>query len=80
MVHRLESDDDGPAVEVSLRQTGELTGRAGRAPERTLGRYVARAFERIDVPYRIVYDLPVEEGAPPVAVGKHAALDWWGRP
>lgn len=76
MVHRLASGD-GPAVEVSLRQTVELARRADRAPERTVGRYVARAFDRLDVPYRIVYDLPVADDAPPSAAGKHAALRWW---
>lgn len=77
MVSRLESGGDGQVVDLSLRQTGELAGRVGRAPERTVGRYVARAFDRIGVPYRIRYDLPVEADAPANAAGKHEALQWW---
>lgn len=78
MVHRLESlAKNRPAVEVSLRQTGELDQRAGRNPERTIARYVERAFDRLDIPYRIVYDLPVEIDAPPVGAGKETALRWW---
>lgn len=78
MVHRLESPDaDDSAIEVSLRQTGELARRAGRSPERTLARYVERAFDRLDVPYRIVYDLPVEVDAPAVGAGRQKALRWW---
>lgn len=78
MVHRLQSPDaDDSAIEVSLRQTGELTHRAGRNPERTLARYVERAFDRLDVPYRVVYDLPVEIDAPAVGAGRQNALRWW---
>lgn len=78
MVHELHSAPDArQPIEVTLRQTGELERVAGRRPERTVARYVERAFERIGVPYRIVYDLPAAADAPTIGAGKRAVLRWW---
>ncbi len=69
-----------PAVEVSVRQTGDLSKRAKGHPEEQVATYVERAFERLGVPYRVIWDLPpVQEIAPskPGRENKRRQLDQW---
>lgn len=71
-----------PVVEVSVRQTGALSRRAKGHPERQVVRYVERAFERLEVPYRVVWDLPPVQDVPPSKPGreaKRAQLDEWAK-
>ena len=65
-------DPDRPTAEVSIRQTGDLSKRAKGHPEEQIARYVERAFERLDLPYRVVWDLPPVQDVPPSGKGKEA--------
>lgn len=71
-----------PVVEVSVRQTGDLSKLAKGHPEEQVAKYVQRAFERLGVPYRVVWDLPpVQEIAPstPGREGKRTQLNQWSK-
>lgn len=77
-----ESASDGPTVEVSVRQTGDLSKRAKGHPEEQIARYVERAFERLGLPYRVVWDLPPVQDVPPSRPGKEgkqAQLSAWSK-
>ncbi|MFC4552815.1 MULTISPECIES: hypothetical protein [Halorussus] len=66
------TDVDRPTVEVSVRQTGHLSRRTKGHPEEQVAKYVERALDRLDLPYRVVWDLPPVQDVPPTAKGKEA--------
>ena len=74
---KIESNSPDPAVGVSVYQTEELTARAGHNPEETAVAYVARAFERLGLPYRVDWDFPPVAGIPDPTRDKRGALRTW---
>lgn len=66
-----------PAVEVSVRQTEELSAVGKGHPEETVVAYVERAFDRIDLPARLVWDLRPVGGVPDPKTDKRAAFRHW---
>lgn len=71
------ADDD--RVEVSVRMTSHLAAKAKSHPERQAAKYIERTFRRLDVRYRVVWDLPPVEGIPTTDAGKRAQLDAWSK-
>lgn len=52
-----ETGDETKAV-LAIHTSTKLEDQNGRAPDRQFAMYVARAFRRLHIPYRVVYDLP----------------------
>lgn len=72
------TNTDVARIEVSVRQTAELSAKAKAHPENQLAAYLERAFDRINVPYKVVYDLPpVGDNFPPSDAGKREQLKEW---
>lgn len=74
---KVAADTDDPTVEVSVRQTEELSARGKCHPEATTVAYVQRAFERLDLPHEIRWDLPPVADVPDPKEDKRAALRYW---
>lgn len=70
-------------VEVSVRQTGDLSEYAKAHPEQQAVQYIERALTRLNVPYKIYHDLPPRTEAPKLAdydntaTYKDDAFTWW---
>lgn len=71
------ASNTGTPLRISVRQTAQLAAKGKGWPERTLVPYLQRAFDRLDVPYEIVWDLPPVEGIPSAAGGKTPQLTAW---
>lgn len=69
------TNTDRPRVEISIRATAHLASKHKHHPEQQVRKYVERAFERLNLPYRIVSDLPPVEGIPAPGEGTDAQLD-----
>lgn len=76
---KVAADTDSPSVVVSVRQTEELSAKAKGHPEATVVAYVERAFDRLDLPYRINWDLPPVGGIPDPKRDKREALRYWSK-
>lgn len=55
---KVRTNMDSPPVEITIRQTAELAARAKGWPEEVASRYLQRALDRLDITYRLAYDLP----------------------
>lgn len=69
------TNTDRPQVEISIRETAHLASTHKDHPEEQVCAYVERAFDRLNLPYRIVCDLPPVDGIPAPGEGKKAQLD-----
>jgi hypothetical protein len=72
-----KSDGDMSPVEVSLRRTSHLAEKDDASAEDQGARYVERAFDRLGVPYKLVWGLPPVSACPTTDVGKSKQLQKW---
>lgn len=74
------SGSTNQTAEVAVYSTDQLKSTNGRGPERAAAKYVANAFDAIDVSVIVHYDLPTQD--PPTedaACGDTGALGWWNQ-
>lgn len=68
------TNTDKNRIEVSVRQTEHLSAKAKGHPERQVAQYLARAFKRLDIPYKVVYDFEPLQDFPEPSEGKKVQL------
>lgn len=73
---QVASNTDRPRVEISVRQTQRLSKTAKAHPEQQAVAYIERAFKRLNIQYKITWDLPPVP-APDPHGAKKETLDWW---
>lgn len=71
------SNTTDPEVTVSVRQTEKLSAKGKGHPETTAVAYVTRAFERLDLPYRIDRDFHPVAGLPDPRQDKREVNRTW---
>lgn len=74
---KTDSNTTDPEVAVSVYQTEELSAKGKGHPEATAVAYIERAFDRLDVPYRIDWDFHPVAGVPDPKRDKRGANRAW---
>lgn len=73
---RSTDEFDGPTVDVTITSSNQLLASNGRAPEQTVARYLAAAFEDAEHNYRIRCDFSAVNPPAEGTVGS-GTPDWW---